>query len=242
MNDDFSHEVQSIYVVEDHDVIREGVKQYLELSGFKVQGFATLKAAREGFLRMTPSLLIQDVMLSDGDGFAFVKEIKKEYDCPVIFMTARVEESDRILGFELGADDYISKPFSPKELVMRVQAVLRRFNHKNFSPSGDGLLYVGEYVMQFNEEDHRLVVCDQEVILTAAEWRILSYLIHNSHHLISRAQILEQCFDYNLESYERIVDTHIKNIRSKLGEGSWIETVRGYGYRFIGHEKERTKV
>lgn len=136
MNDDFSHEVQSIYVVEDHDVIREGVKQYLELSGFKVQGFATLKAAREGFLRMTPSLLIQDVMLSDGDGFAFVKEIKKEYDCPVIFMTARVEESDRILGFELGADDYISKPFSPKELVMRVQAVLRRFNHKNFSPSG----------------------------------------------------------------------------------------------------------
>jgi len=226
-----------IYVVEDHDVIREGVRQYLELSGYAVKGFATLKAAREAFSLKIPSLLIQDVMLPDGDGFAFVKQMKEKCDCPVIFMTARTEESDRILGFELGADDYISKPFSPKELVLRVQAVLRRYRNNSYRPS-DGLLHVAGHALRFDEQDHRLESDGQDVVLTAAEWRILSYLIANSHHLVSRSQILEECFDYNVESYERVVDTHIKNIRSKLGEGAWIETVRGYGYRFIGHEKD----
>ncbi|MGE4465504.1 response regulator transcription factor [Sphaerochaeta sp.] len=226
-----------IYIVEDHDVIREGVRQYLELSGYTVRGFGTLKAAKEAVTSQLPNLLIQDVMLPDGDGFAFVKQLKQKCDCPVIFMTARSEESDRILGFELGADDYISKPFSPKELVLRVQAVLRRYHNGSYHPS-DGRLYVGEHWMNFDEQNHRLEVDDTEAVLTAAEWRILSYLIENSHHLVSRSQILEECFDYNVESYERVVDTHIKNIRSKLGDGPWIETVRGYGYRFIGHEKD----
>ncbi len=226
-----------IYIVEDHEVIREGVRQYLELSGYRVQGYSTLRSVREAIASQIPSLLIQDVMLPDGDGFAFVKQLKEKCDCPVIFMTARTEESDRILGFELGADDYISKPFSPKELVLRVQAVLRRYRNNSYSP-GDGLLYVNDHSMRFDESDHKLVVDGQEVTLTAAEWRILAHLIENSHHLVSRSQILEECFDYSLDSYERVVDTHIKNIRSKLGEAPWIETVRGYGYRFIGHEKE----
>ena len=226
-----------IYIVEDHEVIREGVRQYLELSGYTVRGFGTLKAAKDAVNNQLPSLLIQDVMLPDGDGFAFVKQLKQKCDCPVIFMTARSEESDRILGFELGADDYISKPFSPKELVLRVQAVLRRYHNGSYHPS-DGRLYVGEHWMKFDEQNHRLEVDDTEAVLTAAEWRILAYLIENSHHLVSRSQILEECFDYNVESYERVVDTHIKNIRSKLGDGPWIETVRGYGYRFIGHEKD----
>ncbi|WP_320127657.1 response regulator transcription factor [uncultured Sphaerochaeta sp.] len=230
--------VSLIYVVEDHDMIREGVKQYLELSGYKVQGFSTLQAAREGFSRIVPTLLIQDVMLPDGDGFSFVKQIKAQYDCPVIFMTARTDESDRIMGFELGADDYISKPFSPKELVLRVQAVIRRFNHAKEKPQEEGLLYSGNHVLLFDTVEHRLLVDHVDVVFTAAEWRILGYLIQNSHHLVSRSQILEQCFDYSFDSYERIVDTHIKNIRSKLGEAQWIETVRGYGYRFIGYRKE----
>ena len=241
MEDQKQKTSELIYIVEDHEVIREGVRQYLELSGYEVRGFANLKSAREAFAAQTPSLLIQDVMLPDGDGFAFVKQLKEKTDCPVIFMTARTEESDRILGFELGADDYISKPFSPKELVLRVQAVLRRYRNGSYEPS-DGLLYVGEHWMRFDEQDHRLEVDDTHIVLTAAEWRILSHLIQNSHHLVPRSQILEECFDYTVESYERVVDTHIKNIRSKLGDGPWIETVRGYGYRFIGHEKERTEV
>ena len=97
-----------VYIVEDHDMIRESVKQYLVLSGYQVEGFGTLKEEREAFGRKVPDLLIQDVMLPDGDGFLFVKDLHKEHEVPVIFMTARVEESDKILGFELGADDYIT--------------------------------------------------------------------------------------------------------------------------------------
>src|SRR5690554_927562 len=115
-----------IYVVEDHIVIRDGVRQYLELSGYRVREFGDLASTKNALLTETPDLIIQDVMLPDGDGFMFIKEMKAEKDIPVIFMTARIEESDRILGFELGADDYVTKPFSPKELMMRVQAVLRR--------------------------------------------------------------------------------------------------------------------
>lgn len=226
-----------IYIVEDHDVIRNGVKQYLELSGYKVEGFATLAEARQGFSKLVPDLLIQDVMLPDGDGFKFVKQLKGQYTMPVIFMTARVEESDKILGFELGADDYISKPFSPKELVMRVNAVLRRYDHPEKKTENDGHYYAQDHELVLDEVEHTLKADGKMVTLTAAEWRILMYLMKNVPNLISRTQILEQCFDYNLDSYDRIVDTHIKNIRSKLGDGPWIETVRGYGYRFAGHHK-----
>ncbi|MFA6845358.1 MAG: response regulator transcription factor [Sphaerochaetaceae bacterium] len=228
-----------IYIVEDHEVIREGVKQYLQLSGYKAEGFADLASAKLAFSHMVPNLLIQDVMLPDGDGFSFVKQIKSQYEVPVIFMTARVEESDKILGFELGCEDYISKPFSPKELVMRVKAVLRRFEkqQKGEASAEDDFYFVQNHELVFDEVEHSVVSDGAPVVLTAAEWRILSYLIHNSPQLISRIQILEQCFDYNFDSYDRIVDTHIKNIRSKLGEGPWIETVRGYGYRFVGHHK-----
>jgi DNA-binding response OmpR family regulator len=226
-----------IYIVEDHRVIREGVAQYLTLSGYVVESFANLASLEEALQEKEPSLLIQDVMLPDGDGFAFVKELRKKSSFPVIFMTARIEESDRILGFELGADDYISKPFSPKELVLRVQAVLRRYNTSASGSGSDGLLHVQDHVMRFDVKNHTLTVNDEEVFLTAAEWRILAFLIENAQHLVSRAQILKECFDYTVESYERVVDTHIKNIRAKLGGGPWIETIRGYGYRFIGHDE-----
>jgi len=239
MKDEAVEKSALIYIIEDHDVIREGVKQYLELTGYKVEAFADLATAKAAFSRLVPDLLIQDVMLPDGDGFTFVKQLKTQYEIPVIFMTARTEESDKILGFELGADDYISKPFSPKELVMRVKAVLRRTEKKkNGEEETDGGIYhVQDHEMNFDEVEHVLTCDGVSIVLTAAEWRILSCLIHNRPQLISRAQILEQCFDYNFDSYDRIVDTHIKNIRNKLGDGPWIETVRGYGYRFVGHHK-----
>ena len=174
-------------------------------------------------------------MLPDGDGFSFVKELKQEHPhLPVIFLTARTEESDRILGFELGADDYISKPFSPKELVLRIQALFRRIDEQE-NPSGNVYTYRdGENVMVIDDDEHVLSINGTPVALTAAEWRIVFYLASNSPNLITRSQILEECFDYSFESYERVVDTHIKNIRAKLKPGSWIDTVRGYGYRFSG--------
>ena len=224
-----------IYIVEDHDVIRNGVVQYLSISGYEAVGQRTLEEARTAFSDRVPDLLIQDVMLPDGDGFSFVKELKQEHPhLPVIFLTARTEESDRILGFELGADDYISKPFSPKELVLRIQALFRRIDEQE-NPSGNVYTYRdGENVMVIDDDEHVLSINGTPVALTAAEWRIVFYLASNSPNLITRSQILEECFDYSFESYERVVDTHIKNIRAKLKPGAWIDTVRGYGYRFSG--------
>ena len=228
-----------IYIVEDHQIIREGVRRYLELAGFKALGFENLASVREAFKITKADLLIQDVMLPDGDGFSFVEELRQTCDMPVMFRTARVAEEDRIHGFELGADDYITKPFSPKELVLRVQAILRRTEaqegpqnkHKLYFKASDGL-------MCYDDFEHRITIDGQDIALTAAEWRILSLLLENTTRILSRAEILKKCFDYSSESYERIADTHIKNLRSKLGSYPWIETVRGYGYRFIGYPAE----
>ncbi len=224
-----------IYVIEDQKVIANGVKQYLEFSDFECEVFYNLETARLRLDEKLPDLLIQDVMLPDGDGFSFIKEIKEKYVFPVIFMTARADESDRILGFEIGADDYITKPFSPKELVLRVKAILRRTSKKDFENTSDiTIYYKDDNKLNIDRNAHSLKVNDEEVILTAAEWRVLLCLIDNAHLLVSRGKILNECFNYSSESYERIVDTHIKNIRAKLFKGNWIETVRGYGYRFVG--------
>ena len=228
-----------IYIVEDHQVIREGVRRYLELAGYKVLGFGNLASVREAFRITKADLLIQDVMLPDGDGFDFVRQLRQDIDIPVIFMTAKIAEEDRIHGFELGADDYITKPFSPKELVLRVQAIFRRVDggketdrgHKHIYKADDGMLC-------FDEVEHKVSVNDNPVPLTAAEWRILALMIENSSRILPRAEILKKCCDYSSESYERIADTHIKNLRAKLGPYPWIETVRGYGYRFIGYPVE----
>ena len=228
-----------IYVVEDHQVIRDGVRRYLELAGYKVLGFGNLASVRDAFRITKADLLIQDVMLPDGDGFEFVQELRKSMDIPVIFMTAKIAEEDRIHGFELGADDYISKPFSPKELVLRVQAILRRVDGGQEVETSHKYYYKAESgVMCFDEVEHKVTVNDEPVALTAAEWRILGLLIGNTSRILPRSEILKKCFDYTSESYERIADTHIKNLRAKLGPYPWIETVRGYGYRFIGYPLE----
>lgn len=224
-----------IYIAEDHDVIRNGVVQYLSISGYEALGQRTLEETRAAFAERVPDLLIQDVMLPDGDGFSFVKEIKQRYPrLPVIFLTARTEESDRILGFELGADDYISKPFSPKELVLRIQALFRRLDEADITGDNVYTYKDNDNVMVIDDNEHVLSINGEPISLTAAEWRIVFYLASNSPNLITRSQILEECFDYSFESYERVVDTHIKNIRAKLKPGAWIDTVRGYGYRFSG--------
>ncbi|HAN43655.1 MAG TPA: DNA-binding response regulator [Sphaerochaeta sp.] len=228
-----------IYVVEDHQVIREGVRRYLEMAGYKVLSFGNLTSVRAAFKITKADLLIQDVMLPDGDGFEFVKELRQSYDIPVIFMTARITEEDRIHGFELGADDYITKPFSPKELVLRVQAIFRRVDGGQEVDKGHRQTYkAGSSVLCYDEIEHKVTVNNEPITLTAAEWRILGLLIENSSRILPRSEILKKCFDYTSESYERIADTHIKNLRAKLGSDPWIETVRGYGYRFIGYPIE----
>lgn len=227
-----------IYIVEDHQVIREGVRRYLENAGYKALAFANINTAREAFSVAKPDLLIQDVMLPDGDGFDFVSEIRKDEDIPVIFMTAKIAEEDRLKGFKLGADDYISKPFSPKELVARVQAIFRRIDSPKSivdASVSEKVFKAGEGIMVFNDFEHKITVNNEKLSLTSAEWRILKLLTENPSNVLSRGDILKKCFDYSSESYDRIVDTHIKNLRAKLKDYPWIETVRGYGYRFIAY-------
>jgi DNA-binding response OmpR family regulator len=222
-----------IAIVEDNENVREALKLYLELENFQVSEFAGIK----GFEREASSfdLLILDVMLPDGDGFQLAKRLRAASDIPIIFLTARTAESDRITGFELGADDYIQKPFSPKEAVLRVKAVLKRQGQKqqrhavSFSLSGEQL--------SIDEERHEVLLNGASVQLTMAEWKILLYLSSNAPQVFSRMQILSNSLDYLAEGSERTVDTHIKNLRQKLGSGDWIETIRGLGYRFSGNSQ-----
>lgn len=224
-----------IYIVEDHDVIRDGVRRYLEMSGYSVLGFENLGKARQAIAVKAPDLLLQDVMLPDGDGFDFVSEIRKTSDFPVIFMTARIGEEDRVRGFELGGDDYITKPFSLKELVLRVNAVLRRTEGGKINAERTRENYfLEDSDLSFNEQTHQVTVDGRDAGLTAAEWRILRLLSEREGKVVSRDELVEECFDYSSGSYGRIADTHIKNIRAKLGAKGWIETVRSFGYRFMG--------
>ena len=230
--------MKTIYITEDHEVIREGVRQYLNLSGFNALGFETIRETEEAIKEQVPDLLILDVMLPDGDGFSFAQRLYRTYrNFHIFFCTAKIEESDRILGFELGCDDYIQKPFSPKELVLRIEALFRRLDgcmedsreSIDFNRNGDTLTY--------DRRGHRILVNGEEISITASEWKIISFLIENAQNLVTRTRIMEECFNYHYDSYDRLVDTHVKNIRMKLGAGNWIETVRGYGYKFIGDRK-----
>ncbi len=225
-----------VYVADTNDEDREGVKQYLELSGYEVQAFEDLHALQLAVTRQVPDLLLSEVHFSDGDGFSFLKKLRQTSTFPVIFVTGRGSESDRILGFELGADDYVCKPFSTKELVLRVHALFRRIDYSASAMHTGSSWTMGSSVLHLDEISHLFSIDGEPITLTAAEWRIMSYLVSNSGILITRSQILENCFDYSFESYDRIVDTHIKNIRAKMGRlgSQWIETVRGYGYRFAG--------
>ncbi len=222
-----------IYVVEDNESIREAVTGYLQLADHEVSGFGDLAGTKAGLEEHKPDLIIMDVMLPDGDGFIFAKELLSRQSIPIIFMSARESESDRITGFEIGADDYIVKPFSPKELVLRVAAVLKRVSGPAVHVSSHSWVLDG-HNLTTDEDSHKASLDSEALKLTAAEWKILLYLSSNNGAVVTREQILDRCLEYSFEGYDRTVDTHIKNLRSKLGLSSWIETVRGYGYRFAG--------
>lgn len=222
-----------ILVVEDNNTIREAVSSYLQLADHKVTTFEALAGVKDTVSTENPDLLLLDAMLPDGDGFIFAKELRQKSQIPLIFMSARESESDRITGFEIGADDYIVKPFSPKELVLRVNAVLRR-SAVNTGGVNSQVWELGDSILETDEDSHKALLNGSVLKLTAAEWKILLYLSSNGGAVVSREQILDRCLEYSFEGYDRTVDTHIKNLRAKLNNPSWIETVRGYGYRFAG--------
>ena len=230
--------MQTIALIEDNKAIREAVTAYLRIEDFNVVEFDSCSGVME-YIRDEPvDLALMDISLPDGDGFYLVKKIRNFSDVPVIFLTSRSSESDRILGFELGGDDYVQKPFSYKELILRIKAVLKRKEKDTDKELVEGLQSweMGESIIKLDEPGHKIYLDDESLKLTLTEWKILTYLISNAHVVLTREQILDSSLEYSFDGYDRIVDTHIKNLRAKLGDELWIETVRGYGYSFRGNE------
>lgn len=221
-----------IVIVEDNENLREAVTGYLKIDGHEVIEFDRLRGLHETVATEKPDLLILDVMLPDGDGFLTAKNLREKFDLPIIFMTARSTESDRITGFEVGGDDYIVKPFSPKELTLRVKAILRRLGGEERETHDAWTLE--EHELRISTDTHQVFHDGKEVVFTAAEWKILSYLVERPGAVVDRNRILSESLDYMAEGSERTIDTHVKNIRAKLGVAEWFETIRGFGYRFTG--------
>lgn len=225
-----------ILVVEDDKKIAKIVKVYLENEGFKVVLTEKGKDAIDFVYKESPLLVILDLMLPDTSGEVLCQELKEVGDFPIIMLTAKSSEEERVAGFALGADDYIVKPFSPRELVARVKAVLKRVRREDLSAIGlmsfnKGLLIIdtGRYEIKKN---------GIAVDLTPTEFKIISVLAAYPGKVFTRSELVESALGYQFEGYERSIDAHIKNIRQKIEENpkkpSFIHTVYGVGYKFNG--------
>ena len=222
---------RTVLVVEDDRKTSSLVKLYLENAGFEVavafDGGQALAAARA----RRPDLVVLDVMIPTLDGFEVCRTLRGESDVPVILLTARTTEPDKLRGLDIGADDYVTKPFSPRELVARVRAVLRRAAPREREEAAGELRFQG-LVLDLGRREVR--VDGSPVALTPNEFRMLEVLARAPGRAFSRAELVERAFGWDYEGMERTVDAHVKNLRRKLGPGSWIETVFGVGYRFAG--------
>jgi len=235
-----------VFVVEDNAVLSEAIVSYLVVEGHTVVLFERIAGVYDAARIGRPDLVVLDVMLPDGDGFLLGRKLKQELGIPLLFLTARSSESDRITGFELGADDYVVKPFSMRELMLRVKAVVARTRlqavptqttsvptWKLENPDSKDAANQS-HVLTLDGQTHTATHDGVEVGFTATEWKILAYLAEREDRVINREQLLGMCLDYLAEGSERTINTHMKNIRAKLGQVEWIKTIRGFGYRFLG--------
>jgi two-component system, OmpR family, phosphate regulon response regulator PhoB len=223
----------SILIVEDDNDILNLLKYNLQSAGFDVlasdNGYDGLVTAK----RDLPELVVLDLMLPGMDGLEVCRELKRNPETrniPVIMLTARGDEIDRIVGLELGADDYVVKPFSPREFILRIKAVLRRS-----APDEDGQAVWQDEGLRVDPTAHKVSVDEEDLDLTATEFKLLVELIRNKGKVQTRDQLLDKVWGYQFEGYARTVDTHVRRLRQKLGAYSErVETVRGIGYRFKG--------
>jgi two-component system phosphate regulon response regulator PhoB len=224
-----------VAIVEDETALIEVLQYNLERAGFATDVYQRGDTALEGLRERPPDVVLLDLMLPGLDGLELARLLKRDQrmaHIPILVLTAKGEEVDRIVGLELGADDYISKPFSPREVVLRVKAVLRRARPAESAPAADegGWLEAGE--LRLDPEGHRIFVGGEEVLLTPIEFRLLHFLLDRKGRAQSRAQLLADIWGYAEEVDSRTVDTHVRRLRKKLGpEGNRIETVVGVGYR-----------
>jgi DNA-binding response OmpR family regulator len=222
---------KNILVVDDEKRILSLLKAYLEQQGFAVVTAANGQDALYLARHQKPDLIVLDIMMPEMDGFEFMRQHRKERETPIILLTAKVDENDKVLGLELGADDYVTKPFSPRELTSRIRAVLRRSGQN--LPQAD-VLRLGSVTLDRN---NHLVTVDEAVVdLTPSEFDLLAALMSAPGKTFSRMELLDQIQDTAFVGYARTIDVHIKNLRAKIEEESrqprYIETVYGVGYRW----------
>jgi DNA-binding response OmpR family regulator len=223
---------ETILVVDDEAKILKTVRAYLENAGFQVMTAGEGQMALAHFRHQRPALVVLDLGLPDMDGLDVARTMRRESDVPLIMVTARVDETDRLIGLELGADDYVTKPFSPRELVARVRAVLRR-THGERQTAPPPIVAAG---VSIDLERRQVVVDGREVELTPTEFDLLAVLARHPGRVFSRLELLDRVQGYAFEGYERTVDAHVKNLRQKIEPDPknprYVETVYGVGYRF----------
>ena len=214
--------------VDDDQKLLELLSAYLLQNGFAVLEATNGPDALELAQREAPDLIVLDLMLPGLDGWEVCRRLRKTSDVPILMLTARDEEADRLIGLELGADDYVTKPFSPREVVARAKAILRRSRREM---PAENELRQGPLVMLM--EQHRVLLHGKELELTPTEYKLLETLAAKPGRVFSRLQLVEQVQGYAFEGYERTVDAHIKNLRRKLGEEQQlVQTVYGVGYKW----------
>lgn len=231
-----------VLVVEDETGIVEPVVAALEREGFAPVVAGTLADARAAFAEATPDCVLLDVMLPDGSGFDLCRELRRTSDVPVIMVTARGDEMDRIVGLEIGADDYVVKPFSARELVARVRAVMRRFEATARQPDQagpEGVIEVGE--VRLDAARRQATLGGDPVELSRKEYELLALLMRHAGVVVTREQAIEEVWDTNWFGSTKTLDVHISGLRKKLGDDPatprYIHTARGVGFRFAGPDE-----
>jgi len=221
-----------ILVVDDEELIRNVVKEYLTLEEFSIDEAVDGADAVNKAKVNDYDLIVMDIMMPNMDGYQAVKEIKKIKDVPFIMLSARNEEYDKLIGFDLGIDDYVTKPFSPKELVARVKAILKRSSGEEVTYKFGGLM--------IDDKAHDVFIDQEKIYLTPKEYDLLKYFVANKNIALSREQLLTNVWGYDFYGDDRTIDTHVKTLRKNLGTyGDFIKTVRGIGYKF---EYQETKI
>lgn len=232
---------KKILVVDDEQKIVKLVRSYLEAAGFRVVTAYDGQEALNVFRHEQPDLIVLDLMLPKVDGLDVARVIRRSSDVPIIMLTARVEEADRLVGLELGADDYVTKPFSPRELVARVRAVLRRVAAAGETVrERSEIIRAGDLTLDIGRREARLA--GRPLELTALQFDMLAVLARRPGHVFTRMQLLDAVQGEAFDGYERTIDAHIKNIRRALNDDPrqprYILTVRGVGYKFAEQEAE----
>lgn len=224
-----------ILVVDDELQIVKVLRAYLEKAGFQVVTAGDGNAAVSVFRHSRPDFVILDLNLPGMDGLDVCRAIRRESNVPMLMLTARVEEADRLIGLELGADDYVVKPFSPREVVARVRTIFRRISSEPMKPE---IIQVGNLTIDLG--GHSVSRANQSIELTPTEFAILVALANQPKRVLSRMQIMEQALGESFEGYERTIDAHVKNLRNKLEpepkKPRYIHTVFGVGYKFEARE------